>query len=84
MGIDRQGSQGEPADPHHKDIALIKQLRTVYPDLPLQVDGAVTLERVETLVEAGANRFVVGSAIVHAQSPGDAYKALYTRANGAQ
>lgn len=79
MGIANVGHQGQPFD--ENCLALIAQLRAAHPDLIIQVDGAVTLERVRVLVEAGANRLVVGSAIMHAQNPSDVYKALYTEAN---
>jgi ribulose-phosphate 3-epimerase len=81
MGIDNIGKQGEPADPHHKDIELIKNLRALYPHLTIQVDGAVA-PRVKELAQAGANRLVVGSAIVRAEDPRAVFKALYTEANG--
>ena len=68
MGIDRIGKQGEPPDPHHHEILLIKELRRAYPELLIQVDGAVAVHPRE-LVEAGANRLIVGSAIVNAEDP---------------
>jgi pentose-5-phosphate-3-epimerase len=80
MGIDRVGRQGEPPDPHRAEIALIEELRKQFPDLDIQVDGAVA-PHVSELVEAGANRLVVGSAIVHADDPAAVYKAVYTEAN---
>src|SRR3989344_1303189 len=79
MGIDHEGVQGEPPDPHGADVALVKALRAQYPDLTIQVDGAVA-PRVRQLVQAGANRLVVGSAIMHAPDPRATLKALYTEA----
>lgn len=81
MGIDHEGRQGEPPDPHGKDIELIKALRAAYPELLIQVDGAAAAH-VRELVAAGASRLVVGGAIVNAESPKAAYKQLYTEANG--
>jgi pentose-5-phosphate-3-epimerase len=81
MGIDVEGHQGEPPDPHHRELSLIRALRARYPDLTIQVDGAVAAHPKE-LVEAGATRLVVGSAIVHADNPKVAFKAVYTKANG--
>jgi pentose-5-phosphate-3-epimerase len=83
MGIDREGAQGEPPDPHGKDLELIRALRANHPSMLIQVDGAVA-PRIKELVEAGASRLVVGSAIVNAENPKAAYKELYTVANGAQ
>lgn len=82
MGIDTIGSQGNPPDPHHKEISLLKALRAAHPDLILQVDGAVAAHPRE-LVQAGANRLVVGSAIVRADNPNASYKEIYTEVNGA-
>jgi pentose-5-phosphate-3-epimerase len=80
MGIDTIGKQGEPADPHGKELELIKALRAEYPELVIQVDGAAA-SHVQELVAAGANRLVIGSAIVNASNPEEAYKTLYTEAN---
>ncbi len=79
MGIANVGHQGQPFD--EKCLALIALLRATYPELVIQVDGAVTLSRVRALVDAGANRLVVGSALMQAENPGGVYKALYTEAN---
>ena len=80
MGIDHEGRQGEPPDPHGKDIELIKALRQAYPALLIQVDGAVA-PRVKELARVGASRLVVGSAIIQADNPKAAYKALQAAAN---
>lgn len=74
MGIDREGRQGEPLD--KKAVYLVERLRKRYPHLPLQVDGGVTLENARELVAAGANRLVVGHAIVKADDPAAAYRAF--------
>lgn len=79
MGIENIGSQGQPFDP--RVVELVKNLRAQFPELVIQVDGAVT-PHVRELVHAGANRLVVGSAIMLAESPQQIYKALYTEANG--
>ncbi|HEV7449583.1 MAG TPA: hypothetical protein VGP13_03555 [Candidatus Paceibacterota bacterium] len=81
MGIDREGAQGEPPDPHHKEVELVRALRAKYPTLLIQVDGAAAAHPRE-LVEAGANRLVVGGAIVNADNPKTIYKSLYNEANG--
>ena len=80
MGIDHEGKQGEPPDPHHKEISLIKNLRAAYPELIIQVDGAVA-EHPQELAQAGANRLVVGAAIINAHNPKKAIEALYNQAN---
>ncbi len=80
MGIDHIGVQGEPADPHHKEIELIKALRAAHPTLTIQVDGAAGAHPRE-LVLAGANRLIVGSRIMSANNPAKELKAVYTEAS---
>ncbi|MBY0294404.1 hypothetical protein K2Q08_03695 [Patescibacteria group bacterium] len=72
MGIELIGQQGQPPDPHHGEIKLLKALRALYPSMPLQCDGAVAAHPKE-IAEAGATRLVIGSAIVNAE---DAAQAL--------
>lgn len=81
MGIDHIGRQGQPPCPHHKELELIRALRQKFPDLTIQVDGGVAAH-VKELVQAGASRLVVGSAIINAQNPKETYERLYTEANG--
>ena len=61
MGIAKIGGQGEVLD--ERVFANLRALRARYPKLTLSVDGGVTLENATRLIEAGANRLVVGSAI---------------------
>ncbi len=61
MGIDHIGFQGQIFD--EKVIEKILLIKKTYPDLPISVDGGVSLETAPKLIEAGANRLVAGSAI---------------------
>lgn len=61
MGIEKVGFQGEPFE--ISVIALIEQLHTLYPSVPISVDGGVNADTVPMLVEAGATRLVSGSYI---------------------
>lgn len=61
MGIEKIGRQGEPFD--QRVLEQLRTLREKYPELPLAVDGAVSIENAHDLVAAGATRLVVGSAI---------------------
>ena len=61
MGIAKIGKQGEPFDA--RVIPKLRAFHRKYPDMPLQVDGAVTRETAPQLLEAGATRLVVGSAL---------------------
>lgn len=79
MGIDQEGKQGEPFD--RKALYIVERLRRRYPRLPLQVDGGVSLENARELVVAGANRLVVGSAILKAGDPAAAYREFVALVN---
>lgn len=63
MGIEHIGSQGEPFD--DRVLNQIKSLRSTYPELIISIDGSVNESTAPLLVEAGANRLVVGSALLH-------------------
>lgn len=64
MGIERIGFQGQPFD--ERVIDQIKAIRARYADLPISVDGAVSLENAPRLIDAGATRLVVGHALMSA------------------
>ncbi len=61
MGIEHIGRQGEPHD--EKVISHIKTIHEKYPDVAISVDGAVNFDTAGALLDAGATRLVVGSAI---------------------
>jgi ribulose-phosphate 3-epimerase len=61
MGIARIGFQGEQFD--ERALERVRELKNLYPDLTIGVDGGVTLENAPALIDAGASRIVVGSAI---------------------
>ncbi len=64
MGIAKIGFQGQPFD--ERVLANLKTLRAKYPDLPLSVDGSVTLETAPRLIAAGATRLASGSGLLSA------------------
>lgn len=66
MGIDNIGFQGQQFD--ERVIGRTKELRKMYPDLIISIDGGVSLSNAKKLVEAGANRLVVGSAIFNSDN----------------
>ncbi len=74
MGIRKIGTQGQPFDT--AVLHRITQLRTKYPDLVISIDGSVNAESLLLLRDAGANRFVAGSAIFGAPDPLEAYQSL--------
>ncbi len=55
------GRQGESFDP--RAIEAVSELRQLYPEHIISVDGGVNLENAPALGSAGAVRLVVGSAI---------------------
>ena len=67
MGIDHIGFQGQEFDA--KVIKKIAEVRKAFPDMPIQIDGGVSLETAHDLIEAGVDRLIVGSAIMSAESP---------------
>ncbi len=65
MGIEKIGYQGQPFD--ERVISQITALRARYSDLPIAVDGAVSLETARELVARGATRLVIGSALLESE-----------------
>jgi ribulose-phosphate 3-epimerase len=61
MGIAKIGYQSEPFD--ESVLVRIAYFHRKYPDLPISVDGSVNTETIVRLRNAGATRFVVGSAV---------------------
>ncbi|HEU4677149.1 MAG TPA: hypothetical protein VFS75_00330 [Candidatus Paceibacterota bacterium] len=74
MGIKTIGVQGEPFD--ERVLERICAVRAQHPDLMISVDGSVNETTLPKLIEAGADRFVVGSAIFDAPNPAEAYGRL--------
>ncbi len=62
MGIEHIGHQGESFDV--RVLEQIKDLRFKYPELIISVDGSVNEDTAPLLVKAGANRLIVGSALM--------------------
>lgn len=74
MGIATIGSQGQPFD--ERVLGRIRELRSMYPNLTISIDGAVTKDTLPRLIDAGADRFAVGSGILAASDPEVAYREL--------
>jgi len=70
MGIDHVGFQGQPFDERVFD--KIKTVKAKYPNIPISIDGGVSLETAPKLIAAGASRLIVGSAIFNDENPLDA------------
>lgn len=67
MSVRKIGHYGQPFD--KEVLEKIKEVKEKYPGLPVSVDGGVDLENIESLIEAGAEDFVVGSAIFGHDDP---------------
>lgn len=74
MGIAEIGAQGHRFD--ERAGARVSELRARYPEVVIAVDGGVTVEHAAALAHAGANRLVVGSAIIKSDNPKAAYEEL--------
>lgn len=61
MGIAHIGRQGEMFD--ESVVERVRAFRSQYPDMPVQVDGGVSLETAPKILAAGAARVIIGSAI---------------------
>lgn len=62
MGIEKIGFQGEPFD--ERVLKQVKDLRLKYPELKISIDGGVNENTAPLLIKAGANRLVIGSALM--------------------
>lgn len=74
MGIAKVGRQGEPFDA--RALEKVRVFRARHPEVPVQVDGGVSLERARALVSLGVSNVVVGSGILKAKDPAAALAAF--------
>lgn len=75
------GWGGQPFIPTSPD--KIRRLRALIgPDVPLMVDGGVSVETAAACVEAGADWLVAGSAVFGKDDPGEAFRAIVAAAAG--
>lgn len=74
MGIKNIGKQGQPFAT--EVLNKIAVFRHTHDDMPIQVDGGVTLESAALLLNAGVSRLIVGSALWRAPDLKLAYEAF--------
>ena len=74
MGIANIGYQGEPFD--ERALEVINMIRSAYPNIPISVDGAVSLASGPLLKAAGATRLVSGSAVFGSEDVKGAIRGL--------
>ena len=74
MGIAKIGTQGQPFDARVLD--QIRTFRARHPNIPMQVDGGVSLENARHLFALEVSSIIVGSAILEAKDPTAAVRAF--------
>lgn len=74
MGNDEIGYHGVELDEHV--FEKIREIRGMYPELPIAVDIGVNTETAPKLVEAGATKLVSGSAIFGSENIGETIEHL--------
>lgn len=67
MGIATIGRQGQPFD--SRVLEKVRSFHRRNPDVPMQVDGGVSLAHAKELLMLGVSNLVVGSAILRANDP---------------
>ncbi len=81
MGIDSIGKQGQPFDA--RVLERVRSFHAAHPEVPVQVDGGVSVERAQELAAAGVSDLVIGSAILKASDPAAAVAAFAAALGGA-
>jgi len=74
MGISEIGAQGQPFD--DSVLERVAALRRQFPEYTIAGDGSVNANTIERIEAAGADRMIVGSAIVQQANPAAAHRAL--------
>ena len=74
MGITHIGSQGQPFD--ERVLERIKHVRAQYPEVRISVDGSMNETTIPQAIAAGADRLVVGSALLQAEDRQAQFSAL--------
>jgi len=67
MGIAHIGRQGQPFD--EKVFEKVRIFHSRHPEVPLQVDGGISLDSAKELVALGVSTLIIGSGILHARDP---------------
>jgi len=68
------GAQGNPFLPQTPE--RVRQLRALLPHVEIEVDGGINQDTLPALKGAGADSYVIGSALYAAKSPQEAYQIL--------
>jgi len=81
MGITAIGVQGLPSDPNAPAHAAA--LRALYPDIVIEVDGAISEQNIAGIASGGATRFCAGSVLSKSPDPASTYRSLIALAESA-
>lgn len=76
MGIAQIGQQGQVFD--RRVLEKIRIFHDSHPEVPIQVDGGVSLESAKQFLSLNVSNLVVGSGILRATDPAAAFAALET------
>lgn len=79
MGIHTIGAQGQPFS--EETFSKISRIKSEFPEKMISVDGSVNKHTIKRLANAGADRVVVGSAIIGQEDPAAAYRELCALVN---
>jgi ribulose-phosphate 3-epimerase len=74
MGISRIGRQGQPFD--RRVLEKVRAFHNRHPELPLQVDGGVSLSNARELIALGVSSLIIGSGLLRASDPAAALAAF--------
>lgn len=58
------------------ELDKVKELRDLYPDLAIEVDGGINLQTIRMAKDAGANRFSVNTALFATPDPAQSFEML--------
>lgn len=67
MGIARIGKQAEPFD--ERVFEKVRIFHSRHPEIPMQVDGGISLPHAKKLVVCGVSNLIIGSALLRANDP---------------
>lgn len=72
MGIEKVGYQGQDFD--ERVLDKIREIKEVSPEMPIMVDGSVNENTIPDLLEVGATRLAVGSALFESKDIKETYE----------
>ncbi len=61
-------------------LGKVREIRQMYPDKDIQIDGGIGLGNIYDVTEAGANVIVAGAAIYYAENPAEEIKKFREKA----